>query len=218
MENSNKNNKGENTPKLRGSTRISYTPQAPHRMITSLYRQYYNKWNSLEFPKWENEEYKRKTKSKSPFNKTTTAWSEFCLVWYVNRDLYGLLENDPRACANNTRNASNPDQFNSAISDLLDNLRNEAAASGPLRKYAAGNASAGNQERVYATVQCTPEMYQLKCDTCLTFAQSELLKCCNGSIGCRVLRPNCVLRFESNQFYNETAVPPPSPLPSPTPN
>ncbi|XP_039048398.1 cysteine-rich repeat secretory protein 38-like isoform X2 [Hibiscus syriacus] len=152
-----------------------------------------------------------------PFNKAATAWSELCLVRYANRDLYGLLENDPRICVFNPRNPSYPDQFNDALSDLLDDLRNEAAAAGPVRKYAAGNASAGgNHERVYATMQCTPDMDQLNCDTCLAFAQSELEKCCYGRIGCRVLRPNCVLRFESNPFYNETAVPLPSPQPSPS--
>ena len=31
-----------------------------------------------------------------PSNKEATAWSEFCLVRYANRDMYGLLENDPR--------------------------------------------------------------------------------------------------------------------------
>ncbi|KAL4312057.1 hypothetical protein GQ457_01G041560 [Hibiscus cannabinus] len=152
-----------------------------------------------------------------PFNKAATAWSELCLVRYADKDMYGQLENDPRTCAYNTMNVSNPDQFNRALRDLLFSLSNEAAAAGPLRKYAAGNASAGsgNPERVYATVQCTPDMDQLNCATCLQYAQDELQKCCSGRIGCRVLRPTCVLRFESNPFYNQIAVPLPSPPPPP---
>ncbi|KAL4308178.1 hypothetical protein GQ457_01G041570 [Hibiscus cannabinus] len=159
-----------------------------------------------------------------PFNKAATAWSELCLVRYANRDLYGRLENDPRTCAYNTMNVSNPNQFNRTLSDLLVDLSNEAATAGPLRKYAAGNAStgSGNPESVYATAQCTPDMDQQNCTTCLQYARDELQKCCYGRIGCRVLRPNCVLRFESNLFYNQTAVllpsPPLSPLPSPTPS
>ncbi|GMI72902.1 cysteine-rich RLK (RECEPTOR-like protein kinase) 29 [Hibiscus trionum] len=81
-------------------------------------------------------------------------------------------------------------------------------AAGPLRKYAAGRASVGNQDNVYATMQCTPEsdMDQRNCDTCLTSAQTELRNCCYGRYGCRILRPTCVLRFESNNpFYNQTA-------------
>ncbi|XWS15625.1 hypothetical protein CRYUN_Cryun34aG0017500 [Craigia yunnanensis] len=130
--------------------------------------------------------------------------------------MYGLLENDPRTCAYNPENASNPDKFNQELSKLLNTLSNEAAAGGPLRKYASGNATAGTLQIVYAMVKCTPDMDEPSCTTCVTFAMSELRKCCYGRMGCRVLRPTCVLRFESNLFYNLTAVPLPSPPPSPT--
>ncbi|MFQ6657411.1 hypothetical protein Gotur_027092, partial [Gossypium turneri] len=155
-----------------------------------------------------------------PRNKVAIAWSELCLVRYANRDLYGLLENDPHTCAFNPMNASNPTQFNRALSELLNNLSSEAAASGPLRKYAAGNAPTGILQTVYATVQCTPDMDQQNCTACLNYGRSELGGCCYGRMGCRILRPNCVLRFESNPFYNETAVPLPSPprTSSPTPS
>ncbi|XP_022720566.1 cysteine-rich repeat secretory protein 38-like [Durio zibethinus] len=151
-----------------------------------------------------------------PSNKEATAWSELCLVRYANRDMYGMLENDPRTCVYNLANASNPRKFNQALSRLLNDLKSKAAAGGPLRKYAAGNATAGNLQTVYATVQCTPDLDKRNCTTCLTYAMSELQKCCYGRIGCRVLRPNCVCRFETNyRFYNQIAVPlPPSPTTS----
>ncbi|MBA0767312.1 hypothetical protein Gotri_016209 [Gossypium trilobum] len=135
-----------------------------------------------------------------PWNKTAIAWSELCLVRYANRDMYGLLEDDPpRTCAFNEQNASKPVQFNQALNDLLNELSAKAAAGGPLRKYAAGNASAGNLEMVYATVQCTPDMTQENCVTCLNFAMTELRLCCLGRKGCRVLRPTCVLRRPPNE-------------------
>ncbi|XWS15626.1 hypothetical protein CRYUN_Cryun34aG0017600 [Craigia yunnanensis] len=143
-----------------------------------------------------------------PSNKEATAWSEVCMVRYSNRDMYGLLENDPRTCVYNTANVSNPDQFNLTLSKLLNTLSNEAATGGPLRKYAAGNS-----ETVYAMVQCTPDMDEKNCTACLNFAMKELGSCCYGSMGCRVLRPTCVLRFESNPFYSQIAVPLPLPLP-----
>ncbi|KAL4310897.1 hypothetical protein GQ457_01G041580 [Hibiscus cannabinus] len=154
-----------------------------------------------------------------PFNKAATAWSEKCLVRYANRDLYGRLENDPNTCKFSAWMASNPGQFNPVLSDLLDNLRKEAAAAGPLRKYAPGSALVGNQDTVYATMQCTPDMDERNCDTCLTLAQTELRNCCSTRYGCRVLRPTCVLRFESNNpFYSgsRTTVPQPFPPSSPS--
>ncbi|XP_017978388.1 PREDICTED: cysteine-rich repeat secretory protein 38 isoform X1 [Theobroma cacao] len=151
-----------------------------------------------------------------PWHKEATAWSEFCLVRYANRDIFGQLESEPRTCAFNTRKASNPVQFNDGLSELLNNLSNIAAAGGPLRKYAAGNATAGNLQTIYAAVQCTPDMDKQNCTHCLDDGKAEFLNCCYGRIGCRVLRPTCILRFESNPFYH-TAVPLPSLPPSPTP-
>ncbi|XVE51187.1 hypothetical protein DITRI_Ditri02bG0019400 [Diplodiscus trichospermus] len=154
-----------------------------------------------------------------PSKKAATAWSEFCLVRYANRDMYGLLDNDPRTCVYNTNNSSNPDQFNQTLSELLSNLRSKAVAGGPL-KYATGNAPTGNLETVYAMVQCTPDMDEQNCTSCLNFAMNELQNCCSGKIGCRVLRPTCTLRFESNPFFNQTADTPssaPQSLPPPSP-
>lgn len=150
-------------------------------------------------------------------NKEAIAWSEFCSVRYANRDMYGQLEAiPPRTCLYNPGNATNPVQFNQTLSDLLNNLSSTAAAGGPLRKYAASNATstAGDLQTVYAMVQCTPDMDQSNCSACLNFAMSELQNCCYGRIGCRVLRPTCFLRFESNPFFNQTAVSLPSPPPS----
>ncbi|XP_021294089.1 putative receptor-like protein kinase At4g00960 [Herrania umbratica] len=151
-----------------------------------------------------------------PWYKEATAWYQFCLVRYANRDIFGQLENEPRTCAYNEMNASNPEQFNDGLSKLLNNLSNNAATGGPLRKYAAGNATAGNLQTVYAAVQCTPDMDEQNCTACLNYGQQEFLNCCKGRIGCRVLRPTCILRYEVDPFY-QTPVPLPSPPPSPTP-
>ncbi|XVE51191.1 hypothetical protein DITRI_Ditri02bG0019700 [Diplodiscus trichospermus] len=152
-----------------------------------------------------------------PWNKAATAWSEFCLVRYADQNMYGLLENDPRTCVFNPNNTSNPAQFNQTLTELLNNLSSQAATGDPLRKYAAGQAMTGDMQTVYAIVQCTPDMDQKNCSQCLNFAMSELGKCCAGKLGCRVLRPTCILRFESNYpFFNQTAVPQPSPPPPPS--
>ncbi|MBA0800125.1 hypothetical protein Gohar_010578 [Gossypium harknessii] len=95
-------------------------------------------------------------KQSCPRNKAASAWSQFYLVRYANRDHYGQLENDPRTCVFNPMKASNPDQFNQTLNELLNELSTEAAAGGPLHKYAVGNATAGSLQTVYATVQCTP--------------------------------------------------------------
>ncbi|XVE57792.1 hypothetical protein DITRI_Ditri04bG0118200 [Diplodiscus trichospermus] len=131
--------------------------------------------------------------------------------------MYGLLENDPRYCGSNPNNVSNPAQYSQVLTELLNNMSSQAATEGPLRKYAAGGAMTADLTTVSALVQCTLDMDQKNCTECLTFAMRELANCCYGRLGCRVLRPTCILRFESNsQFFTQIAVPLPPPPPSPT--
>ncbi|XVE62854.1 hypothetical protein DITRI_Ditri06bG0153200 [Diplodiscus trichospermus] len=152
-----------------------------------------------------------------PSYKEAIAWSEFCLVRYANRNIYGRpeVENASVACLYNTAIAPNPDEFYDTILELLSDLRRKAAAGDPLLKYAAGNATIFNSQMVYAMVQCTPDMDEQNCINCLTYARRRLRNCCRDNIGCRVYRPTCTLRFESASFFNQTAVPPP-PLPPTT--
>ncbi|OMO64953.1 hypothetical protein COLO4_31698 [Corchorus olitorius] len=121
-----------------------------------------------------------------PWGKEVVAWSQFCMVRYANRDIFAQLDSDPRTCVYNPVNASNPDVFNQALSNLLTNLSNEASTGGALRKYAADNTTDDPQQMIFAAVQCTPDLNQENCSLCLNFAMSELSKCCAGSGSCAV--------------------------------
>ncbi|WRX26157.1 Serine-threonine/tyrosine-protein kinase [Theobroma cacao] len=154
-------------------------------------------------------------RQRCPLSKEVVGWSEFCTLRYANRNILGEMEISPGSCLRNTQNVTNANQFNQALSDLLNNLSSLAAAAGPLRKYAAGNSEVGLFQTVYALVQCTPDLSEEECDECLNVAKEGIGSCCEGKMGCRVLRPSCFLRFESSQFY-QTPVPLPSPPPSPT--
>ncbi|EOY28558.1 Cysteine-rich RLK 29, putative isoform 2 [Theobroma cacao] len=137
------------------------------------------------------------------------------MLRYANRDILGEMEVSPSACLLNTQDVTNADQFNQALENLLNNLSSQAAAEGPLRKYAADNLTAGVFQTVYTMVQCTPDLSEQECGECLTVVKNGIGNCCLGKRGCRVLRPSCFLRFESSPFF-ETPVPLPSPPPSPT--
>ncbi|KAE8686252.1 Cysteine-rich RLK 29 [Hibiscus syriacus] len=126
-----------------------------------------------------------------PSYKEAVGWSEFCTLRYANRNLFGEMETSPGSCLFNTQNVTNADQFNAALDNLLNNLSSRAASAGPLRKYAADSSSVGFFQIVYAL---------------LLF----------GKRGCRILRPSCLLRYESDPFY-QTPIPLPSPRPSATP-
>ena len=101
--------------------------------------------------------------------------------------------------------SANYDQFSRDLKTLLDSQIGQAAAGGSLRKFAAGNATAPNNQTLYSVVQCTPDLSDQDCSDCLTGAMGEIPNCCDGKQGGRVVRPSCNLRFEVFPFYNTTA-------------
>ncbi|KAA3477885.1 Cysteine-rich RLK 29 [Gossypium australe] len=148
-----------------------------------------------------------------PFSKEVVGWSEFCTLRYAHRTLFGDMETSPDSCLLNTQNVTNVDEFNQALDNLLNNLSSRAAAEGPLRKYAADNTTVGVFQRVYALVQCSPDLSEQECGDCLSVAKEGIRSCCFGKRGCRILKPSCLLRYESDPFY-QTPLPLPSPPPS----
>ncbi|KAK8575334.1 hypothetical protein V6N12_063009 [Hibiscus sabdariffa] len=155
-------------------------------------------------------------RQRCPLYKEVVGWSEFCTLRYANRDLFGELETSPGSCLLNTQDVTDADRFNQALDNLLTNLSSRAAAGGPLRKYAADSSTVGVFQTVYAMVQCSPDLSEQECGDCLSVAKDGIGGCCFGKRGCRILRPSCLLRYESDPFY-QTPLPLPSPPPSPPP-
>ncbi|KAH6757782.1 hypothetical protein C2S51_038638, partial [Perilla frutescens var. frutescens] len=137
------------------------------------------------------------------------------------------METSPMWYLWNPNNATSPDQFKENLRGLLDQLRNQAASGGSLRKVAAGNATGPDFQTIFAMLQCTPDLSQEDCTSCLINAIANIPASCDGKRGCRVLSPSCYLRFEIYPFYNETRLqelepavsssPPPVPVPAPVP-
>ncbi|GLU23206.1 hypothetical protein SLE2022_392300 [Rubroshorea leprosula] len=135
-------------------------------------------------------------------NKEAVGWLDtLCILRYSGRDIFGVKEITPSGWRRSNRNVPNADRFNLMLSSFLNNLSSQAAAGGSLRKYAAGNTSASNYfDGIYAFVQCTPDLSQPECSDCLATAMGKIPSFCNGKIGCRILQPSCVLRYEISPF------------------
>ncbi|GLT30996.1 hypothetical protein SLA2020_057650 [Shorea laevis] len=150
-------------------------------------------------------------------NKEAVGWLDtLCILRYSGRDIFGVKEITPSGWRRSNRNVPNADRFNLVLSSFLNNLSSQAAAGGSLRKYAAGNTSAPNYfDGIYAFVQCTPDLSQPECSDCLATAMGKIPSFCNGKIGCRILQPSCVLRYEISPFLGAVDdIPRPSPPPS----
>ncbi|KAM4114001.1 hypothetical protein ACJW30_04G037600 [Castanea mollissima] len=140
------------------------------------------------------------------------------MLRYSFRSIFNIEETSPTIYLWNPNNVSaNYDQFSQDLRILLDSKRVQAAAGGSLRKFAAGNATAPNNQTLYSVVQCTPDLSVQDCSDCLAGAMGEIPNCCDGKQGGRVIKPSCNFRFEVSLFYDPTADNTSSPSLSPPP-
>ncbi|WVY99076.1 hypothetical protein V8G54_031227 [Vigna mungo] len=129
-----------------------------------------------------------------------------CLLRYSNRTIFGVMQYSPGFYLKNVNNVTDADNFIQALSNLMRNLTVVAASGDSRRKYAADRAIASNFKTVYVygLVQCTPDLSEIACSSCLEKVISEIPSCCVNAIGGRILRPSCNIRFESDLFYDQT--------------
>ncbi|XP_050258372.1 cysteine-rich receptor-like protein kinase 44 isoform X1 [Quercus robur] len=153
-----------------------------------------------------------------PNQKEAIGWYKDCMLRYSFRDIFNIMETSPSFRMRNKNNVStNLDQFNQDLKILLDSKRVQAAAGGSLRKFAAGNATAPNNQTLYSLVQCTPDLSEQDCSDCLAWAFEKIPQCCGGKQGGRYITPSCNIRFEVFPFYVAKAANASSPSPSPSP-
>ncbi|XP_061353840.1 cysteine-rich receptor-like protein kinase 44 [Gastrolobium bilobum] len=159
-----------------------------------------------------------------PNQKEAIGWYDNCMLRYSNRSIFGIMEPDPAYTLWVQNNATDMDQFNQKLMDLVDSLRSKAASGDSLKKYAAGSAIGPSFQTIFSLLQCTPDLSEQQCNDCLVRTISEISTCCAGKTAGRIGRPSCNLRFDTSPFYDSTAdasppqvppAPPPSPPPPP---
>ncbi|XP_016648126.1 PREDICTED: putative receptor-like protein kinase At4g00960 [Prunus mume] len=132
--------------------------------------------------------------------KEAIVWAEPCMVRYSNNLIFGIEQVDPVQHVPSEKYARN----DLLLTSLLGILSDRAASGDSLKKFAAGHATVSGGEKIYALVQCTPDLDKQNCSNCLKQSVSEIQTCCGGKGG-RVLRPSCNLRYEAGLFFESTA-------------
>ncbi|KAJ6893264.1 receptor-like protein kinase [Populus alba x Populus x berolinensis] len=139
-----------------------------------------------------------------------------CMIRYSNRSIFGVVDEQPSFYQANPQNVLDVTLFNQALQTLFARLGAKAASGDSLKKFATGNQNAGD-ETVYAIVQCTPDLSEGQCSSCLLNLFRMMTNCCDGEvqgkIGAKLIRPSCNLRWEIGQFFNGTLEILPSPPP-----
>ncbi|KAL3740518.1 hypothetical protein ACJRO7_021750 [Eucalyptus globulus] len=135
-----------------------------------------------------------------PLQKEAVLYSGNCTIRYSNASIFGTVTTDPGYLLYSGNNVTSPDTYNAALQTLLGSLQGEAAGGGSLRKYTTRNESAGF-DRIYATVQCTPDLTEQDCSDCLVKVVANLGQCCAGKLGVNIMAPSCQFRYETNDRF-----------------
>ncbi|KAI3498884.1 hypothetical protein L1887_34670 [Cichorium endivia] len=154
-----------------------------------------------------------------PNQKEAIGYYDYCMLRYSNATVLGSTGIRFYVYLANPNNASDITQFNNALRPLMDDLRSRASSGGPLQKFASGNTTGPDFSRIYALVQCTPDLMDLQCNSCLEDAINQISNFFNGKVGGRILLPMCTFRYEIYRFFNQStlAIPPPPSSSSPPP-
>ena len=160
--------------------------------------------------------------TRCPNEKEAVIWYPNCMFRYSNRWIFGVVQDAPSFWIWNIEDAQDLQGFSKAVQGLLTQVAEEAALGDSKLKFAAGNVSIENEDysSVYGLVQCTPDISQSECFDCLQTLAGVVQTRCPGKIGARMMRPNCILRYEIQSFFDPAvsipsqSTPPPSP-PSP---
>ncbi|KAM3749434.1 hypothetical protein ACB098_05G185100 [Castanea mollissima] len=152
-----------------------------------------------------------------PNRKEAIIWGETCSLRYSFRSIFNIMEARPLIAAANTQNFSDVEGFNDVLRPLLDSLRNRAASGNSTHKFALKSVAAPKFQTIYSLVECTPDLSELDCSSCLQQLQDFIPQYCDGKQGAKFVTPSCDLRYEIYPFYASSAEPPPSPPPSSPP-
>ncbi|KAJ8617990.1 hypothetical protein MRB53_014176 [Persea americana] len=85
---------------------------------------------------------------------SATIWYDECLLRYSNANFLGSSSSPVWIYMWNTQNATNPDQFERVLGELINNLSSRAANEPRLRMFATGRASLSSFSIVFGLVQC----------------------------------------------------------------
>ncbi|WJX59962.1 hypothetical protein P8452_45223 [Trifolium repens] len=133
-----------------------------------------------------------------PNQREALIWYDECFLRYTN-SYFAVDKIVPRANFDDGNISSGVDfeRFNRSLHGLLNDLVTEAAASLQSKKFAAGETAVTESMKLYGLVQCTNELTNSDCGTCLRNAIGTLP---NGKQGARALLPSCNVRYQLYPF------------------
>jgi hypothetical protein len=138
-----------------------------------------------------------------------TIWFELCQVRYSGQNFSSSMVyfgKYPDQIYLEKNLSTNPVRFDKVLTYLLNNISSEAASDPSKRMFATGEIKVSRKETIYGLVQCTRDISQSLCFSCLVQALGDLHTCCDSRQGGIIVSVNCNVRFQLHKFYNASTV------------
>lgn len=135
-------------------------------------------------------------------------WYELCQVRYSFQMFFSNMVYTGKYPKQNDeeKHVSDPTRFQELLTFLMNNLSNEAAFNPTRSMFAAGEIdfSAG-KKTIYGLAQCTRDLSETDCRSCLSSALTELTACCSYKEGGIIVSRSCNVRFDLFKFFNTSS-------------
>ncbi|KAL3727588.1 hypothetical protein ACJRO7_032341 [Eucalyptus globulus] len=143
-----------------------------------------------------------------PGQKEAIIWYDECLVRYSNRSFFSIIETTPVKPILNPLDVS--DTFNRMVEQTFDNEDFAAQVTVLARNvtdlaisskslYATININVSSSVTLHELAQCTPDIANSACKSCLLLAIKEFPTVLNYKRGgARILQPSCNVRYQMN--------------------
>ncbi|XP_010267801.1 PREDICTED: cysteine-rich receptor-like protein kinase 10 isoform X2 [Nelumbo nucifera] len=133
-----------------------------------------------------------------------------CILRYSNLNFFSQEEPNIWDASYHTQRASNTDVFNRKLDELLANLSSTAPSRAS--KFSAGKIETNLplQNTIYGFVDCTRDLTELGCSSCLQHLINRIHQCCNGQQGVYINSVSCTVRFEIYPFLVDHVAAPPT--------
>ncbi|KAF3954336.1 hypothetical protein CMV_020305 [Castanea mollissima] len=132
-------------------------------------------------------------------------WFELCQVRYSYQIFFSLMVYTGKYPQNLEQKSSDPIHYNEVLTYLFNNISTEASYDPSKRMFATGEIKFST-ETIYGLVQCTRDMSEDNCNSCLLSAYGDFETCCFSLRGGTLLSRNCNMRFETYQFYSASSL------------
>ncbi|KAM7490227.1 hypothetical protein LguiA_033148 [Lonicera macranthoides] len=155
----------------------------------------------------------REITARCPNQKSAVVWYHECMLRYNNSSFFSTVADDPVVYMANTGDIVGTEQvqFQQLLGNTMDELVKMASTDSPndefVKGFATREANFTSSQRLYGLVQCTMDLSNEECKSCLQIAISHLQLFNTTTDGGKVLHPSCNIRYEIYPFYRQLAPP-----------